>query len=232
MKKNQRLKVMGKIKYICKDFNDRRKSAFSSSLWPIYQFHLNLAVAPVSFYATPLSSEDLSCRLRAVWQIKRLPQDVEVLQSHWSLSLYFAFPCEALLCFCQLWQPHPSNSFFRWHFAFLSLSFPEESPLYFITSPFGHIFLSHFPKVRGCCHSLLHVTHPQSMLAFFFSKYILPYNSNQSCLQRSWIWFPHSTFEYCLTVKRYPQRWQFLYGQLISAKLFVLSLAQDLVKGG
>lgn len=57
------------------------------------------------------------------------------------------------------------------------LSFPEQRPLYFLTSPFGHIFLSQIPMVRGCCHSLLHVTHPQPMLAFFFSKYIPLYNS-------------------------------------------------------
>lgn len=41
---------------------------------------------------------------------------------------------------------------------------------------------------------------------------------NQTCLQWSWIWFPHSTFEYCLTVKRSPQRWQFMYRQAISEK--------------
>lgn len=103
---------MGKIKYIWKDFNDRWKSAFSSSLWPTYyKFHLNLAVGHVNFYATPLSSKELSCRSRAVWQIKRLFQDVGVLQSHWSLI-------EVLSCFCQLWQPHPSNSFFSVAFCF------------------------------------------------------------------------------------------------------------------
>lgn len=88
-------------KYICTDFNDRRKSAFSSFLWPTYyQFHLNLAVDHVSFYATPLSSEELACRPRAVRQIKRFPQDLgfcNLIDPF--LSLYSAFPYEALLCF-------------------------------------------------------------------------------------------------------------------------------------
>lgn len=55
--------------------------------------------------------------------------------------------------------------------------------------------LSQFPIVRCCCHCLLHVTHPQSMLASFFSPYILPYNSKSELLCNS----PESGFPIALS---------------------------------
>lgn len=190
---------MGKIKYIGKDFNERRKSAFSSSLWPIYyQLHLNLAVGHVSFYTTPLSDEELSCRLRAVCQIKRLPQDAGGLQSHW--SLFVSLFCFSLQGFFTFLPPLAASSLQLFYFSVIMLFFS------FSLGVYAGIFLL---KVH-------------STVQF----------KTRAALQQSWTWFPHSTFEYCLTVKRYPQRWHFTYRQLISEKLSVLSLAQELVKGG
>lgn len=233
---------MGKIKFICKDLNDRIKSTFSSSLWPTYyQFHLNLAVGCVSFYATPLSSfyatplssKEISCRLRAVWQIKRLPQDV----GGFAISL-IPFCLSILLYLMKLS-----------HVSVNSGSLIPPTPF------FGGILLSFlFPFLRSLPYTSLlpplvtsfSVPCSEGLLSFPVACNPSPVNAGiflltthstiqlkiRASLQQSWIWFPDSTFEYCLPVKRYPQRWLFTYRQLISEKLFVLSLAQELVKGG
>lgn len=130
-----------------------------------------------------------------------------------------------MLRFCQLWQPHPSNSFFFFFFGdiLLSFLFPYTSLLPTLVTSFS------IPYGEGL---LLHVNHPQSMLAFFFSTYILLYNSKPELFETVLNLVSSQHFQVLLNCEEASSEVAFMCRQLISEKPFVLGLAQELVRGG
>lgn len=152
------------------------------------------------------------------------------------LSPYSAFPYEALLYFYPLWNSHPSTFFFGWFFStviFLSFlfSFMRNLPNILLLS-----LWSHLPSSIPCGERMLwlpNACNPPKQCWQFSSQSIFHCTTqSQSCLQQPWIWFSHRTPKSCLTAQRCPPRWQFSCRQLISEKLFVLTLKNWWKQGG
>lgn len=117
------------------------------------------------------------------------------LQSHWCLFVsLFCFTLWSLAMFLSTLAASSLQLLFLVAFCFLFSFLSWEVSLILHYFPlWSH--LSQFPVVRGCCHSLLHVTPPQSMPASSFSPHTLPYNSKSELLCNS----PESGFPIALS---------------------------------
>ena len=153
--------------------------------------------------------------------------------SHWSLFVsLFCFSLWGFVMFLPTLAASSLQLFFSvaFCFPFYFLSWGVSLILHFLL--WSHLSFS-APYVEGllsfpvACNSS-----PVNAGIFLLKVHSTVQLKPRASLQQSWILFPHSIFEYCLTVKRYPQRRHFMHRQLISEKLFVLSLTQELVKGG
>ena len=161
---------------------------------------------------------------------KKALQDVRILQSHWPFSL-FCFSLWGFITFLPTLAASFLQLFFSGILLFFLFPFLGSLPYTLLLPPlvisflvpYGERLLS-FPV--GCNLA------PVNAGIFLLETHSTIQLKTRASLQQSWIQFPHSTLDYCLTVKTYTQRRHFIYRQLISEKVFVPSLAQKLVIGG